>query len=497
MYKVVNQGIDKLVEEKYYAYGTYVLEDRAIPDLRDGLKPVQRRILHTMYEDKHLWSSRFTKCAAIVGNTVAKYHPHGDTSVYGALVQIAGQPEGRSKNLLCGVKASYPFIEGYGNFGSIDGDKPAAMRYPEARLSPLSEFFFNLSSCTEYQDNYLNSRKEPLFLPASFPFLLLNGTLAIAVGTTSDIPPHNLGEVCDGLIYMLKTPEPTWNGLLSKIKGPDWHYGGILWDKKQVQEVYKTGRGVMHWGFDCDIQEKRRDYIVTIKGIPPVFTLKTFLDNIAGATGKNPKGLKNLKQYPKGIKSIRKKEISDTSIAVEITLANATLRNDLIGYKYSGKNNWYVCIRKSEDDVIFESVNLMTFLQKWLDYAITTHKEYFRLEIVDLEQQNYYDMLRLKLHANAEEFSRIVKRRVKRETLEKDIVNLLKCAKEDVSFVLGRTFNSITYTNVEAIKERIKKRKERIKECEKHMKYTKEYLIDFYKGFKKYSRPRKTRYLNV
>ncbi|MBI2631256.1 DNA gyrase subunit A, partial [Candidatus Nomurabacteria bacterium] len=213
------------MKESYLAYAMSVITSRALPDVRDGLKPVHRRILFAMNELGLTSSARFRKSAAVVGDVLGKYHPHGDTAVYDSMVGMAQEFSYR-----------YPLVLGQGNFGSIDGDNAAAMRYTEAKMSKISsELLRDLEKETvDFRPNYDQTRKEPVVFPASVPALLLNGTLGIAVGMATNIPPHNLGEVLDATMHLIDNEDAATEDLMQFIKGPDFPTGGIAFGSKDM-----------------------------------------------------------------------------------------------------------------------------------------------------------------------------------------------------------------------------------------------------------------------
>lgn len=232
--KVKNIEIESEMQDSYLSYAMSVIIGRALPDVRDGLKPVHRRILYAMHDMGMRSNTPYKKCARIVGEVLGKYHPHGDTAVYDAMVRMAQDFSQR-----------YVLVDGHGNFGSVDGDRAAAMRYTEARLSSISEeLLVDIDKDTiEFVDNFDSSLKEPLVLPSKFPNLLVNGSSGIAVGMATNIPPHNLGEVIDGAIHYINNPETTIKDLMKKIKGPDFPTGGIIMGIAGIKEAYETGRG--------------------------------------------------------------------------------------------------------------------------------------------------------------------------------------------------------------------------------------------------------------
>jgi DNA gyrase subunit A len=231
---VEQRTVENVMEDSYLRYSMSVIIDRALPDVRDGLKPVHRRILYSMNEDGLRSGARHRKSANVVGAVMGKYHPHGDSSIYDAMVRMAQSWAMR-----------YPLVNGQGNFGSMDGDPPAAMRYTEAKMARLAdETLADIDKETvDFRDNYDNTTQEPTVLPAKLPNLLLNGQLGIAVGMATNIPPHNLGELVDAEITMLDNPEATLDDLLEHVRGPDFPTGGVIYGKESIRTAYATGRG--------------------------------------------------------------------------------------------------------------------------------------------------------------------------------------------------------------------------------------------------------------
>ncbi len=233
--KFTSISLQEEMQRSYLEYAMSVIVGRALPDARDGLKPVQRRILFAMHELGLTPDRPFRKCARVVGDVLGKYHPHGDQAVYDALVRLVQN-----------FSTKYPTLDGHGNFGSVDNDPPAAMRYTETRLAPIANegFLEEINSETvSYSNNFDGSQQEPDILPAQLPFLLLNGSSGIAVGMATNIPPHNLGEIVDGLIAIIKNKEISDTKLFNIIHGPDFPTGGELIYNDGIKEVYKTGKG--------------------------------------------------------------------------------------------------------------------------------------------------------------------------------------------------------------------------------------------------------------
>src|SRR6187397_2916680 len=230
-----NVALHDAAQSRYLNYALSVITSRALPDVRDGLKPVQRRILYTMWQQNLTADTKHRKCAKVVGDVMGSYHPHGDAALYETLVRMA-QP----------FSLRYPLVDGSGNFGSLDGDSAAAMRYTECRLARISdEMLVEIEQSTvPFRPNYDGTKTEPVVLPARLPNLLVNGTTGIAVGMATNIPPHNLGEVCTALIKLLDNDELTSAQLCRWVKGPDFPTGGhILNSPDELKEIYRTGSG--------------------------------------------------------------------------------------------------------------------------------------------------------------------------------------------------------------------------------------------------------------
>jgi len=228
--------IEAEMKKSYMEYAMSVIVGRAIPDIRDGLKPVHRRALYAMSDLGNRWNRPYKKSARIVGDIIGKYHPHGDTAAYDTVVRMAQD-----------FSMRYPLIDGQGNFGSVDGDPPAAMRYTEIRMEKLAdELLADLDKDTvDFIPNYDGSLEEPVVLPARIPTLLLNGSSGIAVGLTTNVPPHNLTELIDGIIELIHNPELSVDDLMAFIKGPDFPTAGFINGRDGIVSAYRTGRGII------------------------------------------------------------------------------------------------------------------------------------------------------------------------------------------------------------------------------------------------------------
>jgi DNA gyrase subunit A len=287
--QVKSTEIVAIMKDSYIDYAMSVIVARALPDVRDGLKPAQRRVLFVMLEEGLRHTAKYRKSATVVGSTLGRYHPHGDTSVYDTMVRLAQD-----------FTLRYPLVQGQGNFGSIDGDSAAAMRYTEARLSRIGEEILEDidKNTVDFVENYDGTRKEPSVLPSPLPQLLLNGSLGIAVGMATNIPPHNLGEVCDALAYLLDEPNAVTEDLFQFIKGPDFPLGGEIFDRKEIIAAYSQGKGPIVCRGKADIVhiEKTDRYQIIITEIPYQVQKSSLLEQIAAlVTEKKIDGVKDVR----------------------------------------------------------------------------------------------------------------------------------------------------------------------------------------------------------
>ncbi|MDA1060856.1 MAG: DNA gyrase subunit A [bacterium] len=270
---VQDQNISNEMESSYLEYAMSVIVSRALPDVRDGLKPVHRRILHAMNEMGLKSSGGFRKSAAVVGEVLAKYHPHGDSAVYDSMVRMAQS-----------FAMRYELVRGQGNFGSIDGDRAAAMRYTEAKMEKITdELLEDIDKETvSWRDNYDGRHREPTVLPTKLPQLLLNGTTGIAVGMATSIPPHNLGELIDGIMHLSENPEANIDDLMEFIKGPDFPTGGLIYSNEDIKTAYATGRGGMVCRAKTDIVEKKGGrFVIIVSEIPYQVNKSNLISKIA------------------------------------------------------------------------------------------------------------------------------------------------------------------------------------------------------------------------
>ncbi|CAL4919724.1 unnamed protein product [Urochloa decumbens] len=366
--RIVPVELHKEATEAYMAYAMSVLLGRALPDVRDGLKPVHRRILYAMHEMGLASRRPFRKCARVVGEVLGKFHPHGDTAVYDSLVRMAQD-----------FSMRYPLVQGHGNFGSIDADPPAAMRYTECRLDSLAEAVFlnDLELNTvDFVPNFDNSQKEPSLLPARVPSLLLNGSSGIAVGMATNIPPHNLGELVDALSVIIQNPEATLQELLECMPGPDFPTGGTILGNQGILEAYKSGRGRIVVRGKTDIEtidlKSKREAII-IKEIPYQANKATLVEKIAELVEE---------KVLEGISDIRD-ESDRTGMRVVIELKRsadpAIVLNNL--YRHTALQSSFSCNMVAILDGQPKLMGLKEILQAFLDFRCSVIERRARFKL--------------------------------------------------------------------------------------------------------------------
>ena len=367
--------LHETAQERYLNYALSVITSRALPDIRDGLKPVHRRILYAMYTNLRLYpDGRFRKSATVVGEVMGKYHPHGDSAIYDAMVRMAQS-----------FSLRYPFVDGHGNFGSLDGDSPAAMRYTEAKLRPLAvEVLEEIRKQTvDFRPNYDGTLSEPIVLPSRVPNLLVNGSSGIAVGMATNIPPHNLAEVIDGLIYMIGSPNARVDTLVQKfIKAPDFPTGGrILNTEDELIEIYKKGEGTIELRGEYVMESKSK---IVIHSIPYGMTKSDLIEKIADhiAKGKVPQ-----------ITDIRDESTEEVRIVLELKRgANAEAAMAYIFKHTPLQTRFHVnmtCLVPTGKSGVSapQKVDLPTVLRAFLDFRMEVLVRRLQFELEQLEKR--------------------------------------------------------------------------------------------------------------
>jgi DNA gyrase subunit A len=368
-------------QRRYLNYAVSVITSRALPDVRDGLKPVQRRILYAMYANLHLYpDSRFRKSATIVGEVLGKFHPHGDTSCYEAMVRMA-QP----------FAMRVPLVDGHGNFGSLDGDAAAAYRYTEARLAPLAmELLSEIKQGTvDFRPNYDGTTEEPIVVPAKVPQLLVNGSTGIAVGMATNIPPHNLAEVCEAAVALIDDKSLETKDLLRYIKGPDFPTGGFVTNsKKELREIYETGQGGVRvrgeWKIERNSAGGRGADTVVVTSIPYALSKATLVERIAEVIIN--------KKLPLLV-DVRDESTDDVRVVLELRPgADPALVMSYLFKHTPLEQSFYVnltCLVPTENKEIAGPlrVDLRTMLREFLDFREETVRRRFEFELAELERR--------------------------------------------------------------------------------------------------------------
>ncbi len=348
---VISHSISTEMRESYLAYAMSVITQRALPDVRDGLKPVHRRILYTMHRMGLTSTAKFRKSAAVVGDVLGKYHPHGDTAVYDALVKMAQD-----------FTMRYPLILGQGNFGSIDGDSPAAMRYTEAKMARLSaELLRDIEKETvSWRPNYDGTREEPEVLPAAVPNLLLNGTLGIAVGMATSIPPHNLGEVVDAVMYLIDHEDATQEDMFKFIKGPDFPTGAVVFNEKEIRHAYAFGKGPMVVRGEAEIiEDKKGQFSIIITSLPYRVNKADLIMKMAGLVQE-----KKLE----GVRDLRDESTRDIRVVVELKTGAQPQKVLNYLYKHTALEDTFHLNTVALVDGIPQTLSLKSILEEFVTY---------------------------------------------------------------------------------------------------------------------------------
>ena len=354
--KFGNRNISDEMKSSYLSYAMSVIVSRALPDARDGLKPVHRRIIFAMYKGGYDWSKQFRKSARVVGDVIGKYHPHGDQAVYDALVRLAQDFSMNTK-----------LLDGQGNFGSLDGDKAAAMRYTETKLAKISEYLISDidKNTVIFQNNYDDTETEPVVLPAQFPNLLVNGAGGIAVGMATNIPPHNLGEVIDGTLAFLDNNKITLSEIMKKIPGPDFPTGGIILGKNEIKNGYEKGRGSIKIRGEIEIEEGSKDRkLIIIKSIPYQINKIALIEKIAVLIrDKKLEGIADLRD-----------ESNKEGVRIVIELRKATNPDIIINqlYKFSSLESSFGFNTLAINEKKPELLNLKQFIEIFVNFREKT-----------------------------------------------------------------------------------------------------------------------------
>lgn len=438
------------MKESYIDYAMSVIISRALPDVRDGLKPVHRRILYAMHEMGLNASAKYRKSATTVGEVLGKFHPHGDIPVYDALTRMAQD-----------FSLRYPLIDGQGNFGSIDGDPPAAMRYTECRLSKIGEEMLKdiEKETVDFIDNYDGTRKEPQVLPSPIPQLLLNGSLGIAVGMATNIPPHNLSEVCDALIHLIDYPKTNSEDLFKFIKGPDFPTAGQIFDKSAIIQAYSQGKGpiLMRGKTEIIEQEKTGRFQIVISEIPFQVQKSTLIEQLANLVSE---------KKIEGIKDIRD-ESDKEGMRIVIELQKDAYPQKILNriYKFSDLQKTFHLNMLALVDGIQPRV---LSLSEFLNYFISHRKEVvFRRTKFDLEKSKERVHILEGLHkclSKIDEVIQTIKKSENREEAKKNLIKKFKLTEIQANAILETKLSALAKLERKRIEEELKQMRLRIEE---------------------------------
>jgi len=451
--------ITEEMKESYIDYAMSVIISRALPDVRDGLKPVHRRILYTMLEDGLRHDAKFRKSATVVGSCLGRYHPHGDVAVYDSLARMAQD-----------FSLRYPLIQGQGNFGSIDSDPPAAQRYTECKLSRIGEEMLRdiEKNTVDFTDNYDGTRKEPVVLPSPLPQLLLNGSLGIAVGMATNIPPHNLSEVIDASIYLLNNPKADTEDLFQFIKGPDFPTGGEIYGKKEIIEAYSQGKGPILTRGKAEILETKtgkpkhiKDYVlgktqIVISEIPFQVQKSSLIEQLA-----------KLVQEKKiqGIRDIRD-ESDKEGLRIVIDLARDAYPQKVLNqlYKFTDlQRTFYLNMLALVDGIQPRVLSLADLL----NYYLAFRKEViFRRTKYDLEktEERVHILIGLdKCLGKIDQVIKLIKSSRDRGEAEKRLMRRFRLTKIQANAILETKLSALAKLERKKIEEELKENLEKIK----------------------------------
>ena len=479
--QIKDRKITEEMKESYLDYALSVIVSRALPDVRDGLKPVHRRILYAMDKLGLRSSAKFRKSATVVGEVLGKYHPHSDAAVYESMVNLAQD-----------FKMLHPLVNGQGNFGSMDGDSAAAMRYTEAKIMPIAEEMLKdiEKETVNFVDNYDGTRQEPTVLPAAFPQLLVNGTMGIAVGLATDILPHNLGEVVDATIHLADNPSATVEDLTNFVKGPDFPTGGIIYDKNEILQTFATGRGKIISRAKVEIQEPKEGKFQI------VVTEMTFRTNKATLLEK----IANLVKEKK-IEEIRDlRDESDQNVRVVIELKQDAYPNKALNklYKYTDlQKAFHPNMLALVDGIQPKVLNLKAMLEYYIIHRkeIVTRRTVFDLNKAK-ERAHILEGLKKALD-HIDEVIATIKKSETKEVAHKNLIKKFGLSDRQTIAILEMRLQTLAGLEQKKIEDELKEKMALIKKLEdilkdpkKILKIIKDELTDIKNRFAK---PRKTK----
>lgn len=433
---IIPVEIENEMKKSFMAYAMAVNVSRAIPDVRDGLKPVHRRILYAMYEDGLTAEKPFRKCATTVGSVLGRYHPHGDSAVYGALVRLA-----QDFSIRC------PLIEGHGNFGSVDGDPPAAYRYTESRLSKISaEMLRDIDKNTvDFVPNFDSTRQQPTVLPARFPNLLVNGSDGIAVGMATNIPPHNLGEVIDATVALLHNEDITVEELIKVLPAPDYPTGGLILGTKGVENAYTTGKGNIIVRAKTEIEDDGNRSRIIVSEIPYQVNKAELIISIADLVkNKRIEGISDIKE-----------ESDKKGMRIVIEIKNNYQPQVVLNYlfKHTQLQTSYGITFLALDNGVPKIMNLKQMLSAYVDHQKSVVTRRVRFDLNRAEEREHIVKGLVVALANIDEVIRIIKASSDRQDASAKLQESFLLSDKQANAILDMRLQRLTSLEVEKLKE--------------------------------------------
>ncbi len=436
---ISSRSITTEMKESFIDYAMTVITDRALPDIRDGLKPVHRRILYAMHEMGLTSGAKTRKSAAVVGEVLGNFHPHGDASVYEAMVKMAQDFSHR-----------YPLIIGQGNFGNIDGDSAAAMRYTEAKMSKISgELLKDLEKETvEWKPNYDNTRKEPAVLPAALPNLLLNGTLGIAVGMATNIPPHNLKEVVEATVHLIDNPEDTTEDLMQFIKGPDFPTGGIAYNQNDINHAYATGRGgVVVRGVAEVVEDKKGAYQIIITSIPYRVNKAELIIAIADLVRE---------KKIEGIKGLRDESAKDLRIVIDLKPSAQPQKVLNFIYKHTQLEEAFHYNMVALVGGVPQTLSLKSFLDEFIDHRKIVVKRRTEFDLRKAEAREHILFGLKKALDHIDEIIKLIKKSKDIEDAKHNLIKAFKFSEIQAQTIVDMKIGRLTGLERQKIEDELK-----------------------------------------
>jgi DNA gyrase subunit A len=474
------RNISVEMKESYLDYAMSVITQRALPDVRDGLKPVHRRILYAMHEMGLTATAKTRKSAAVVGEVLGNFHPHGDASVYDAMVKMAQDFSHR-----------YPLIVGQGNFGNIDGDSAAAMRYTEAKMSKIAgELLKDIEKETvEWRPNYDNTRKEPDVLPAALPNLLLNGTLGIAVGMATNIPPHNLKEVVDATVHLIDNSDATTEDLLQFIKGPDFPTGGIAYNQTDIGHAYATGRGgVVVRGVAEIVEDKKGTYQIIITSIPYRVNKAELIISIADLVRE---------KKVEGIRGLRDESAKDLRIVIDLKSGAQPQKVLNFIYKHTQLEEAFHYNMLALVGGVPQTLSLKSFLDEFIDHRKIVVKRRTEFDLKKAEAREHILFGLKKALDHIDEIIKLIKKSKDIEDAKHNLIKAFKFSEIQAQTIVDMKIGRLTGLERQKIEDELKEVQSLIKFLKDILSSAKKILgivkSELQETALKYSDERKTR----